>query len=104
MDCKLANCATIILHMSSVAQTGKFSRNRSRCSSRMRSVGAHHRHFLHRHNRFEIDYSQNGEVTESNCRHQPLQDVIVLYKGLKLLVICHCCEHGQLNGQPATFN
>ena len=42
--------------------------------------------------------------TELNCRHQPFQDVIVLYKELKLLMICHCGEHGQLNGQPATFN
>ena len=41
--------------------------------------------------------------TESNCRHQPFQDVILLCKELKLLVIFHCGERGQLNGQPLIF-
>ena len=43
-----------------------------------------------------------GRGTEWNCRHQPLQDGIALYEELKLLVMCHCREHGPLNGQPAT--
>ena len=40
--------------------------------------------------------------TESNCRHQSFQDVVVLYKELKLLVIFRCGERGQLNGQRVT--
>lgn len=57
--------------------------------------------------RFKIESDrviESDRGTELNCRHQPFQDVIVLYKELKLLVIFHCGGRGQPNGQPATSN
>ena len=42
--------------------------------------------------------------TESNCRHQPFQDVGEFCNELKLLMSFCRSEHGQLNGQPATSN
>jgi|CXWL01.1.fsa_nt_gi hypothetical protein len=41
--------------------------------------------------------------TELNCWHS-LFRVTVLYKELKLRIIFHCSEHGQLNGQLAISN
>ena len=42
--------------------------------------------------------------TESNCRHQPFQDVGEFCNELKFLMSFCRSEHGQLNGQPATSN
>ncbi len=42
--------------------------------------------------------------TESNCRHQPFQDMGALSKKLKVLVIFSFGKCGQLNGQRAMVN
>ena len=41
--------------------------------------------------------------TESNCRHQPFQDVVALCNELKLRMSFCRSERGQPNGPPAIF-
>lgn len=43
-----------------------------------------------------------GSGQDGHYRHQPFQDVVVLYKELKLLVIFRYGERGKLNGQLVT--